>query len=383
MLLAHPEKIMDVFAEQVTVASAKASIAAGTFDDYTEQVAFVVGYVTATTLVKTDDRSRDVSIYPKVYNAYAELIVKPIRHLLFDKEKALLAVSFSYLMYGCNCALVANGVTKVYTIKKDLCTALRNTKLRGLTMSDIKLPRYSTLVHLEDDDTWCVIADYNADCMLTGESATSAYTYFFYKGVVDNNWRKFQIHANKDLEEVYDIVALGGAPAGPIAEYLDLPQISADVNIKVRNTTAAVNNALLYITNNDFDIEMVNCNDDYTKLVKRLKKGVKNSGKLRRRLQNTQPNTVGVVGGSYVLNRSTSSGSGDGQGDRHISVRYVVSGHWRHQACGVGLTDRRLMWIQPHWKGPEWAPITAKTCIVTKPVPQIILDDQPKPEIDC
>jgi hypothetical protein len=36
-----------------------------------------------------------------------------------------------------------------------------------------------------------------------------------------------------------------------------------------------------------------------------------------------------------------------------IKHRFIVRGHYRNQACGPGLADRRTQWIAPHWKGPE------------------------------
>jgi len=36
-----------------------------------------------------------------------------------------------------------------------------------------------------------------------------------------------------------------------------------------------------------------------------------------------------------------------------VRRRFVVRGHYRNQACGTGRTERRLQWIQPHWKGPR------------------------------
>lgn len=44
------------------------------------------------------------------------------------------------------------------------------------------------------------------------------------------------------------------------------------------------------------------------------------------------------------------------EGGRY-SHQWVVSGHWRWQACGPGRKDRRLTWIAPHLKGPEDAPL--------------------------
>jgi hypothetical protein len=41
---------------------------------------------------------------------------------------------------------------------------------------------------------------------------------------------------------------------------------------------------------------------------------------------------------------------------RKLVWRLLVSGHWKHQAYGVGRLERKLIWIQPYWKGPADAP---------------------------
>jgi hypothetical protein len=33
------------------------------------------------------------------------------------------------------------------------------------------------------------------------------------------------------------------------------------------------------------------------------------------------------------------------------SLRWLVRGHWRNQACGPGLEQRAMKWIEPYWKG--------------------------------
>jgi hypothetical protein len=47
---------------------------------------------------------------------------------------------------------------------------------------------------------------------------------------------------------------------------------------------------------------------------------------------------------------------GDGVGVQY-SVRWFVKGHWRNQPFGPGLSQVRPIWIAPHIKGPEGAPI--------------------------
>jgi len=42
----------------------------------------------------------------------------------------------------------------------------------------------------------------------------------------------------------------------------------------------------------------------------------------------------------------------------HYSRRWWVGGHWRQQACGPNLGDRRPTWIAPYVKGPPNKPLT-------------------------
>jgi hypothetical protein len=60
-----------------------------------------------------------------------------------------------------------------------------------------------------------------------------------------------------------------------------------------------------------------------------------------------------------VKHRSTSGNSGPGDEHRRITVRYLVSGHWRNQAYGPGRQYRRPKWISSHWRGPDDGPISS------------------------
>jgi len=52
-------------------------------------------------------------------------------------------------------------------------------------------------------------------------------------------------------------------------------------------------------------------------------------------------------------------GANRAEGESHIewSHRWVVRGHWRWQACGVGYSERRRIWVAPFIKGPDDAPL--------------------------
>lgn len=62
----------------------------------------------------------------------------------------------------------------------------------------------------------------------------------------------------------------------------------------------------------------------------------------------------------YVTLRRSSlnDGYGDGTGEGfHYSHQWFVSGHWRKQPYGPGNQYTRTIWIHPHVKGPEGAPL--------------------------
>lgn len=43
------------------------------------------------------------------------------------------------------------------------------------------------------------------------------------------------------------------------------------------------------------------------------------------------------------------------------TLQFVVRGHWRNQACGPGMTERRMRWIQPYLKGdPSFGKVVEK-----------------------
>jgi hypothetical protein len=42
------------------------------------------------------------------------------------------------------------------------------------------------------------------------------------------------------------------------------------------------------------------------------------------------------------------------------SVQSWVIGHWKRQVIGVGRSGRKVIWVQPYWRGPEGAPILVR-----------------------
>jgi hypothetical protein len=47
-----------------------------------------------------------------------------------------------------------------------------------------------------------------------------------------------------------------------------------------------------------------------------------------------------------------------------LHFRVPVIGHWRNQACGPKRSKRRPIWIQPHERGPDDAPLKVRQTVV-------------------
>ena len=47
------------------------------------------------------------------------------------------------------------------------------------------------------------------------------------------------------------------------------------------------------------------------------------------------------------------------------TVQVMVRGHYRMQVCGVGRMERKKIWIQPHWRGPEAALIQTRAKVTS------------------
>jgi len=64
-----------------------------------------------------------------------------------------------------------------------------------------------------------------------------------------------------------------------------------------------------------------------------------------------------------------------------LAARFMVRGHYTHQPYGKGRLERKLIWIQPYWKGPEnLAAAIQRTYEVD--AEEVDLDDaDPKPEV--
>jgi len=49
-----------------------------------------------------------------------------------------------------------------------------------------------------------------------------------------------------------------------------------------------------------------------------------------------------------------------GRGSSEPAVQTLVRGHLKRQVVGAGRSGRKIIWVQPYWRGPELAPIMVR-----------------------
>jgi len=73
---------------------------------------------------------------------------------------------------------------------------------------------------------------------------------------------------------------------------------------------------------------------------------------------------VGASVGAIVVKKDGIEGGEAGKGGGSPMVRFMVRGHWRRQPHGTESQDRKLIWIRPHYKGPDLAATINKPYLV-------------------
>lgn len=48
------------------------------------------------------------------------------------------------------------------------------------------------------------------------------------------------------------------------------------------------------------------------------------------------------------------------------SLQHIVRGHYKRQVIGEGRSNRKVIWVEPYWRGPEGAPILVRERVVAR-----------------
>lgn len=123
-------------------------------------------------------------------------------------------------------------------------------------------------------------------------------------------------------------------------------------------------NLALYCTNRSADVIATNqpTLDSLEQRVRRLVLGKKRQ-RAQAALDEARRKTVLVIGKNFHAR--------DQQVLRYrhlphtLTSRHVVRGHWKQQVCGPGRVDRKHLFVEPYWRGPELAEVISRDYVVT------------------
>jgi hypothetical protein len=129
-------------------------------------------------------------------------------------------------------------------------------------------------------------------------------------------------------------------------------------------------NAALYLGSSDPDI-IERCSGRPAAL--RRAKSIKSATQAKKARQEAKKESeldYASVGESvtpiYVRKGGASTQGPEGVGGfREYASRFIVRGHWRNQPHGPGLSERKLIWIKPYYKGPEMAELVNRPYVVS------------------
>jgi hypothetical protein len=92
-----------------------------------------------------------------------------------------------------------------------------------------------------------------------------------------------------------------------------------------------------------------------------LERGERRETKKRKKRDGEAWPTVWLAGNGVVVTEAVRAAAADVAASRRVMgtrgwrlrMQHIVRGHWRNQACGPQMAQRKRIWIQPYVKGPE------------------------------
>ena len=270
-----------------------------------------------------------------------------------------------------------------YEVAKGLALQLKDTELRGLVSEDLRLPYPSVFIAAPSGlglELWgapgspprpfegvFITEDSSglpSDLPYRMQSEDGRTGYLAPTGG-HRAWRMLLIGSN-----IREPQAVGGVTFSMVVELFPDRTLDDDIKLTLdfhempegmagrwESIFRWALNVMIYATWPDAEREHVMMNAAARSLWNRIQKLPKNSQKRERlkiELRSIDPQRR-VLLGSHVIyvDRAAAQESGHGGSGKKLELRVRVSGHWRRQPCGPKSSLRKLMWIQPFWRGPE------------------------------
>jgi hypothetical protein len=181
--------------------------------------------------------------------------------------------------------------------------------------------------------------------------ANESRSYFSMKRelLVKENWSIIDM-IKSDWEDIYN----NSGDEESIENYVDEEVFYNNGMLFFRT----VINALLYLSSNDPDIINVLAIDPFINEEEYVRLNKKEKAYVKKRLNYNTLLDHSIVGknvGSIIVNKKKQNNNKNDVLNYSITkyLKFMVRGHWKNQAYGLNLSDRKLIWIKPYMKGND------------------------------
>jgi len=255
---------------------------------------------------------------------------------------------------------------RVYELTEGLGERLLHTELHGLNTEDLRLPYRNIYIVVPPELGLTLENEQTGTHQLEGVYITEyergglrTWKLLFWgpaNGRSQHEWDDTIFHFSVDLPEGQSLNdALDKNEALRTSEsFRGTPGAAKFYKQSWRQLFTLVMNTVVYCTWPDAEVIAVQ-NPEFVKLHERMRKHPKGSGKYERtraKLRETLEQRRILLGASSKrLGKAETSGEGS-----PLTVRTLVSGHWKRQVHGEGRSLRKWIFIEPFWRGPETAP---------------------------
>jgi hypothetical protein len=224
---------------------------------------------------------------------------------------------------------------KDYELSLGLAERLLNTTTKGIAQTDVKLPFECFKLIIPIGFNHSLSSRLNLSWVYVfritfNQGAQHSIQFVTYLGSGNFASASVPLEHGKDISEMW----------------------RNDSHSELSKFFAWIVNVILYATSSDARSKQITTNQEYQDLTRRLEKatGAKRE-KLKERRRSLEPGYRIYLGADVPPLGNAREGSSP-------TVRTLVQGHWRNQVCGPQWQERKLIWIQPFWRGPEFAEIT-------------------------
>lgn len=309
----------------------------------------------------SDDKKHVFSVLTKTFTIMKTAYLQSQQQELTQEGLESIQSEFLYSTYSI--ATFIREDRRIYEVSRGLAQQLLETELRGLVCDDLRLP-FQTICIKPTIELRVSASQYVTEFIVSEEflkddqiSARVQGRYWTILGITNDakfgtrSTGKSLVRLMLDLE----------SPEAVISR--DTSKVSEAISVMMKEVFRFIMNTVVYATHADAEVEYILNNPQAAKLWKAIEatpEGTKRRVRLQEQFDQLDTQQTAFLGRNVIHVSREEAEKNDaavGIHGKKLFVQLKVAGHWKKQPYGPERMLRKVIWIQPYWKGPEGSPI--------------------------